>query len=464
MKYRTAARRLILVRAVAVCGAAAAASMALAAGADAQVFTVTSSGTPSLQTVIGQANSQGGNNTIVLTANTSAAYKPTAALTVAKGDNLTITGDHSRADIGSITFQINGGQQPSTPSADFLTVNSGASLTIEGVMFGQCGLTGGAQSCINDKGSLTMLNDDMAGGNGPAVTVSAGATGAYIQDSTFDSDIVGNAIIANAPVTLVNDTIANEPQIGLQVQSLGSFVAYNTLFYHNTNGNCLGGVAGAGTTGAANDGSLSDDGSCGVQYLNDTSPDSQFDANSNNPPTQGDNGGPTLSDAAVGTDGVTLTPIADQAGNGSVCPLVDQRFYVNPTGACDIGAVTAAATQETQANAPKCGTPTVSNNGGVLSQTVPVTSPASGFGPEAGAPGDIVNDGDAIDGVVNSGNGLGHGNAPGGITNGTVALLNPFTTPGNGTLNVQATKTTAGTATEWSFTSTDWAGLSTYCS
>jgi hypothetical protein len=154
-----------------------------------------------------------------------------------------------------------------------------------------------------------------------------------------------------------------------------------------------------------------------------------------------------------------------------VCPAFDQRFFLNPTATgghrCDIGSTTTsspAATQETSAGAPTCGTPTVVNNGGVLSQTVPVGFSVLGF--EGSGTGDIVNSGDAINGIINNNNSLGHGNAPGGITNGTASLLNPFTgtVPNSGTLNVQATKTTAGQATFWSFTATDWAGLSTYCS
>jgi len=440
--------------------------MALAGAANAMVFTAVPqpSGTQlSLQQAIAMANSNPGNNIIVLTPVTgSVPYLPTTALTIASGDNLTITGSHAVQDAGGGTFQINGQNQPSSPAADFITVNSGASLTLEGVGFGQCGQTSGVQSCVSVKGTLTVLNSFFGGGNGTSISVGASPASAFIEGSTLDSNGQGNGVSTNGPVTLINDTIANMPGHAIFATAGGTFQAFNTLMYRSLGGgNCVGVTT---DPSPSTDGSLSDDATCGVQYINDTSPESQQDSNFISPPAEADNGGPTFTDAAVDGSNNIIT-MADHPGNPSFCPVTDGRFFINPPGACDIGALTAAATQETAAGAPTCGTPTVANNGGVLSQTVPVTSGASGFGPEGSGPGDIVNGADAINGVINNNNSLGHSNAPGGITNGTVALLNPLTRPGNpsGGLSAVATKTATG-PTFWSFTSTDWAGLSTYCS
>jgi hypothetical protein len=470
MRYPTAAPRLRAWKLGAAVGALATASLAMSGVADAQVFVAFPSPTGSqlsLSQAIADANAVGGTNTIVLNGKSSvgnnlAKFQPAAGMTVSTG-NLTITGQHNAQDItGAGDAEIDGtNQQAQSPPVDFLTVASGASLTLEGVELNNAGdFSNGFNAAVRVNGTLTAYNSTFGADTGYPIAVNNGGTATLI-DSSIDSTVHTAGILNSGAgtVTLENSTISNGIADGID-NNAGTLFLYNSLLAFQTGVECNGGGAQPGTTGTAADGSADDDGTCNVQYSSDTALDTGTLAT--------DNGGPTTT-----LQGLPTTALA---GNPAVCPVVDQRFFPNPVSGgvtqCDTGSETASAARTT--TGPTCGTPSIGTVGGVAEETVPVNSDATGFGPEAGhvtdisgvtgAAGFTPDHADAIDGVVNNGNGLGTANAPGGITNGMVSLLNPLSSPGIGTLNVQAQKGTPGQLTFWSFTANDWAGNSTYCS
>jgi hypothetical protein len=473
MKYSTAAPRLVLGKIGAALATVAAVSLVLAASAGAQVFTIDASNPNNLANAIASANanSPGGapsTNTIVLA---KGRYVPPTGMTVTAGDDLTITGAHSADNItgppaNTDPYQIDGStQQSETPAADFLTVASGATLRLQGLDVNAAGNPTVPKAAIRDNGTVIIDNSLLGSDSGFPVAVEA-AGSLTMRDSTIDGAVHTTALLidaSNASAKLFNVTIAEGAQTGIQwsTSPAGTVEAYNTLFVFQTGIECVGGTIAAGTTGNANNGSMDDDGSCNVQFSNDTTADSTFGSLTRH-------GGPT----SAPTGG---SEVAGK-GNTSLCPRVDQRFFLNPlagsTNSCDVGSITGAAVRETAAQGPTCGTPSThiptgypnltqtQYNADPATQTVPANPGASGFGPEAGAPTDIVNDADAINGIVNTTE-----TAPGGIDNGTVALLNPFSAPGFGVLNVKATKPFSGQGvpTHWSFTANDWAGLTFYC-
>ena len=278
----------------------------------------------------------------------------------------------------------------------------------------------------------------------------------------------------------------------------------NTLLAFQTGIECIGGTSANGGPG-----SLDDDASCGVQYSDDTAIDSDF------PISGTSTGGPTVTFSfPVGNP--------DTTHRGVNCPSTDQRFFVNTSAGCDVSSVTNDATQET--TPPAC---TVTNTitGPPKQQQVTLQDGGSGVGPEAGSQTDspvytAVNGAQTLPAAtltvssttgfpsagtldvggqtltytgttsttftgVSGGTGTAANGAPVNlvptaypppaaaavpgdsvaslqINNGSV-MFTPTANPLTAGLVLTATKSNQGATTQWSFTGTDWAGVSKNC-
>jgi hypothetical protein len=218
----------------------------------------------------------------------------------------------------------------------------------------------------------------------------------------------------------------------------------NTLLVLQVGAECFG--AGGATNGGP--GTLDDDGTCHVQYSNQTGADTGLTS-------------------ATGTQGGPTTSVVQPAGNPytsgkgvAPCPIVDQRFFVNPSGTCDVGSTTTAATQET--TPPSC-TVTGGSAGPPKTQQVTLVDSGSGVGPSPGPATDNPSNttataypppaavpvfGYPVDNLQ--------------INNGSVSFTPPSSPTTTGQV-LTATKTTAGTPTQWSFTGLNWAGIAKNC-
>jgi hypothetical protein len=462
MTHSTAVPRLALWKVALGLGAVVAAFLAISSAASAAIITVTpdnASGTNNLATAINTANTNAdASNTLILTQlGGQGRYVPTAPITISK--NLTIVGNHATQTVaGQEGYQIDGSTQANTP-ANLFTINSGVTLTLEGVAITSGGGTGFYQ--IQDNGTLVTWGSGLTGAPGGALSLGPAST-ATLNESVVSSPGQDGIDFGGNTLTLNNTDVIQGAAVGIAQKASGSVTLNNSVLVAQTGAECVGFTAVNGTT----TGSLDDDSTCGVQHPGDTTADAAI------PVAPGANGGPTLS-SEFGAGSATIG-----GGVSSLCPVVDQRFFVNPVSggvrSCDIGSITNSATQETATQAgtaPGSGALTckVTNliAGPPAQQQVTLADSISGIGPEAGAATDAQSGTPATAGD-NTPVGPPFGTSPGDavdnlfISNGTVAFT-PFTAPSNSGLVLTATKTTAGTRTSWNFTATNWAGNSKAC-
>jgi hypothetical protein len=466
MTHSTAVPRLALWKVALGLGAVVAAFLAITSAASAAIITVTpdnSSGTDNLTAAINTANTNtDASNTIVLTQAAGAGrYVPVSPITISK--NLTITGAHAvQAVAGANAYAIDGSSQASVHAGNLFTINSGVTLTLEGVGIVSGGGTGFYQ--IADNGNLVTWGAGLTGAPGGGINVggaNAAAT-ATLNETSQIGDTQDNIDMSGASLTLNNSDILQGASAGVVQLSASSAVTLNnSVLVAQTGNECTGVTAAANST---TDGSLIDDTSCPVQHQGDLSVTPSV--------APGANGGPTLS-STFGTTGSTIG-----TGNPALCPVVDQRFFVNPVSggvrSCDIGATTNAATQETATQAgttPSTGALTCKvtalRAGPPAQQDVTLADTLSGIGPEAGAATDPQSGTPATPGD-NTPVGPPFGTSPGDsvtnlfISNGTVAFTAPQA-PSNTGVVLTATKATAGVRTSWNFTATNWAGNSKAC-
>jgi hypothetical protein len=431
-------------------GAAAVASLAFAGVASADVIVVTPTsvgGTPStdpITTAITQANGNAASsNTITLAPGT---YNP-AHQPIVITKSLNIAADHSfQTSMGvGPQIEINGGTAAAASVNDLLQVKNNAALRMDGFNLDAAGGAGFASVAVSPGSNLTTYGVTMDGTPGAAVSVAANAS-ATLNETTINGPSSTGPGIANAgTLTLKNVTMWGGA--GPAINNQGTMSLLNTLLANNGPGpgpECTGTAATVGT------GSLdAEDTLCGTQF-HTTAPTSTVDAQA--PLSDDGNGGPATT--------ILFPTNADMTNNkGTNCPTTDGRFFANPSGPCDIGAVNSTATRETAA--PTCSvTSTAADHS---SQQVTLGDSASGIGPEVGLgtdnpsntpatayppPAAVPVFGSAVSNLQ--------------ISNGTVAFTSP-TAPTLSGLVLTATKTTSGTSTRWSFTGLNWAGVSKNC-
>jgi hypothetical protein len=436
-------------------GTAAVVSLAMAGVASANVLPITpdgSSGSDNLGAAIASANTNSASsNTIVLSpgiytpadkGNGSTDVEP---ITITK--NLTIVGPHSyqTPTNQAATQDIQGAVANSDGSGPLFVINPGVTVTFEGVGIDGAGTN--AAASIQDNGNLQMYGVTMEGPPGNAINISSGAS-ATLNEYTLDSAL-GDGIVDDGSLTMNNSTMTAGTGNGIDLPGSGyTLNLNNTALYLQEGPECFNGAA---TNGGP--GSLDDDGTCHVQYSDDTNSDNDNDNTVSN-------GGPVQT--VNPTPGTTSPDFTDKGVN---CPTVDGRFFVNPVVGgvtqCDIGAYTNSATQETAG--PKC-TITGGSAGPPATQQVSLVDTGSGVGPQAGPdtdnpsntvattyppPAAVPVPGDSVSNLQ--------------IDNGTVAAPTPLLNPAVSPLVLTATKTTAGTLTHWSFTGLNWAGVATNC-
>jgi hypothetical protein len=188
--------------------------------------------------------------------------------------------------------------------------------------------TGGG---INNGGVLHMIGSTVSDNSAGWVESNTGTGGgihnhgtAYLTNSTISSNsahTVGDGILNESMVVLINSTVADHIGEGIRTQNPGSTVAVNTIIAGRFNGiACFGSVVSAGYN-------LDSDNTCGL-----TDP---TDIPGTNPLLGGltNNGGPTE------THALNFGSPAIDAGGSFFCPVTDQRGILRPQGpACDIGA------------------------------------------------------------------------------------------------------------------------------
>lgn len=452
MRKTTAARRLAVLKGAAVAGVLATAAVATGS-ASAQVFVITAgSGAAAngstLATDITQANTNGGSNTIIIS---SGLFAPTTQLPTITDPNLTITANHALQSVSGQGPIISGSGD--TADQPLLVIGSGGGLTVEGVDFRGIGVANGVSPAIDDAGRLTAYSSAFQA-NPAEATILVDSTGTATLVESLVSDGLGFGIDNEAgTVNLTNATVAR--QVG-GINDNGTTNANNTILASN-----------AGTVGATNctvplstsGNDVDTDGSCIA--AGDTSSRTGTTA-APLAQTLGQtrsNGGPTVS-IAIPTTSASNPALG--LGNALMCSLTDQRFFVHTGSGCDAGAYQSNGTQDTTpVSCPGPGTIIKNAGGQNTQQIITVTDPLSGLGPEGGAVGDLSdsqasltlgNDqADVVDGAT--------------ITNGTVSLgATSSSGPSTGGVQVTATKTTLGTPSQWSFTATNWAGVTKLCS
>ena len=434
-------------------GTAALVSLALAGVASANVIPITpdgSSGSDNLGAAIASANTNSAtSNTIVLAPGQySPADKGNGASDVEPiviSKNVTVVASHAyQSPVNQAPqMEIQGASANSVGSGPLFQINPGVTVTFEGMNIDAAGSSGNAS--IQDNGNLIMDGVAMDGPPSSALNVSAGST-ATLNGVTIDSAL-GDSIIDNGSLTLNNTTIAAGGGSAVDVPPAGyTLNLNNTVLAFQVGPECFGGPATNSGPGSADD-----DGSCHVQYSDNTNLDN-YSWNPNG------NGGPdTTVELPAGNPDTSL--------KGVNCPVDDGRFFVNPTVGgvpqCDIGAVTTTATAES--TGPKC-TVTGGSGGPPATQTVSLQDSGSGVGPQSGPatdnptntlatayppPAAVPVPGDSVSNLQ--------------VSNGTVATPTPLLNPTTSPLALTATKTTAGQLTHWSFTGLNWAGIATNC-
>lgn len=352
-------------------GAVVIASLALAGVASAAVITVNpdnSSGTDNLTAAINTANTNAdASNTIVLN---PGRYTPKGKLNITK--NLTITANHAlQASAGAASTSVDGSLQSS--AQDVFVVNAGVTVTLDGFQivsgggsgFASIHLLGTSGSTPGGKLRTWGLAITGAGGNGVQVDSGANAT----LNETEINAAAANAIVNSGTLTVNSSDLVSQGQIGIN-NTGGTFAVSDTLLAFGTGAECNGGTASNGGPG-----SLDDDGTCGVQYSRNTNVDLY-----NYTPAA--NGGPTLSVQLPAANPDTTNkgvncPTTDQRFFVNPLNGLGQRQ-------CDIGAVTTGATRQT--TPPACVVTRTQYPPAVATaqQDVTVTDTGSGMGPEYG--------------------------------------------------------------------------------
>jgi hypothetical protein len=427
-------------------GVAAAASLALAgvASADVLVITPDSGGSDHLTAAITTANTNAAaSNTIVLQPGQYApAHQP---ITISK--NLNIVADHSFQcpPATGPCVEVTGAVANAATADNLFLVNSGVNLRLDGFNLDNGGAVTFADVMVN--GTLTTWGMTFDGAFGYSVVT--GPTGtATLNDTLINSDL-SNQIRNNGHLALNNVDIVSGG--GNAIENNGTDTITNTVIANNFSGPTKAGCTGNATSNAPAPGSIDDIGTCGFAHSNDPNIDNFV------PLGDDGNGGPALS--------MDFTASAPTHGIGVNCPTTDSRFFVNPSNGsggrtCDAGELTDGATQETAA--PTCQiTSTAADRS---SQTVTVADTASGEGPQSSPVTDNPSNTPAtaypppaavpVPSYAVS-------NAQ--ISNGSIAAFMPFTAPSNNGVTITASKTTAGTPTQWSFTGINWAGVSKNC-
>lgn len=442
MKHSTSVPRRALRGALAL-AAAGGASLALAGTAGAVVMVIQpdgNTGTDHLGAAIATANTNTStSNTIILMPGKYIPQKGPINIT----KNLTISGDHSfqSPTLGTGGILINGANVASANPGDFMTIGFGVNVRMDGFEIDSAGTTG--FSAINNSGTLTTY--------GVAIFSSGGFT--ITNSGTFNGN---ETTLANGfNNMLVNPGTANLNNVSIIGGSQSAIVNSGTYNLNNTAVVGQTGVECPGTPKSANGGpgSTDDDGTCGVQYPNNTTVSFGI-------PSPNTNGGPTNT--------IVFPSNTQTTGKGVNCPTVDGRFFVNPkttsggvtTTTCDIGATTTAATRQT--TPPSC-TVTGGSAGPPKTQQVSLIDSLSGTGPQTGA------------GTDNPSNTIATAYPPPAavplagyavtnlqINNGTVAFT-PSAAPSTSPLILTATKTTQTSPTQWSFTGMNWAGIAQNC-
>lgn len=435
---------------------AAVASLAFAGIASAAVQTITpdepiggscpaGASSSSLTTAIGNATAS--TNTIVLTPGLYCPVVPTGQQTITIGHNLNIVGDHSvQGTAGEASFLINAQQ---VAGADNFTVNSGVTLTLEGIEIDNGGYNNG------NYGGYTLVNNGTLltwgttfDGNFTAPIDNEGT--ATLDDSTV-SDGLNDGILNDGTLTLQDDSLVNNTGNALDQEGVAN--AYDTLIAQNGNDCFFGGVSNAPAPG-----SLDDDGSCGMQYSDKTGVDGYIGTSAPFPSGRDNtDGGPET------TTELNSNAYTTGKGNSTYCFAADARFFVNPVSGgniqCDIGSVTTAATRETAG-------PTCKVTGGTagVSQQVTLADSGGGIGPEIGLDTDnpsntIATTYPPLSAVPVAGYDVDNLQ----VTNASVSFTSP-TAPQASVVLTAGNKTTPGVNNSmWSFTGLNWAGVATNC-
>jgi hypothetical protein len=446
MRKATAARRLAVLKGVGVAGVFAVAALASgSASAEVLVLNAGASAATNGANLAGDittANTAGGSNTIVISTGT---YAPTAALPTITDPNLTITSNHALQSVSGGGPIISG--TGFTSDAPLLAIGSGGGLTLEGIDFRTIGQNGGSFPAIDDGGTLTAYNSAFHGDPAEAtIQFDAGST-ATLTESLISNNLGAGLDNEGGTVTLNFDTIISNAG---GITNNGTTTANYSIISANA-----GQIGATNCTNPLSASSYDVDTDATCVAPGDTTSKTGGTQTVANPAS---NGGPTVTGSISSTAGTTnralgLVPAAH-------CNLTDQRFFLIPSGNCDAGSYQHGATQDT--TVPSCpASSAVITPGPPKQQTITLSDPLSGLGPEGGSISDLSdteasltlgNDqADALDGVT--------------IANGTVAAPSTFSTSGPSTASifVTATKTNQATTTQWSFYATNWAGLTKYC-
>jgi hypothetical protein len=437
LTHSTAVLRRALPRGVLSFGAVAVAILAFTGAASANVITVNpdgNTGSDNLTPAITQANTNGqASNTIDLN---PGRYTPAAPLPVIT-HNLTVSANHAlQAATGAPSTFIDGSNQASKSPGNLFTIAAGVTVRFDGFQL----INGGGAGffAISDSGNVTTWGLTISGQPGGGVQVQSGGS-ATLNETTLDS-VTQTGISNQGTLVLKNSEIVAGQSTGI-VNTGGTITLTSSLLAFQVGVECVGGTAVNGAT----DASIDDDGSCGVQFGNNTHVDTY-----NYTPAA--NGGPTLS---------VLLPVGnpDTTGKGINCPTVDQRFFVNPSGTCDIGATTNGAPRET--TGPTCSV-TALIIGPPKQQQVTVTDTGSGMGPNPGPATDNPSNTPPSTQPNSAVPAFGYGWDNLYVNNGTVSFTAPSAPTTSGVV-LTATKTNQSLLTHWNFTATNWAGISTFC-
>ncbi len=475
MRKATAAKRLAVLKGAAVAGVFATA--ALASGtASAQVFVITAGGSAAtngstLASDIATANSNGGSNTIVISAG---AFAPNGELPVITDPNLTITSNHALQSLNGGGPIISGAG--TTADAPILGIcpaetaattfdsqtcpvsSTGGVLTLAGVDFRGIGVANGTYPAIDVGGTMTAYSSAFQGIEAEAAILVDATGTATLTESLIGGNLGLGLDNEGGTVTLNNDTIASNSG-GLTVN--GTTNVNYSIFTANT-----GGVGAVNCSSQLNESSYDVDSDDSCVAPGDTTSKTGVAQTLGQTASHG---GPTVTDSISSAAGSTnpalgLVPSAD-------CQITDQRFFIHTGTSCDAGSYQDNATPDT--TLPLCPGPgviTQNGQGQDTTQTITLSDPV-GLGPEGGLITDVANaqqsppivspnpgndQADVIDGTV--------------ITNGSVQAPtgpNPFSVSGPSLLPLQitATKTPTnlGQISQWSFYATNWAGLTKYC-
>lgn len=456
MRYPTVRAPLALWKAAVVAGALAT-SAAFAGTASAAVFVINPpAGNTGVQngallaTAITNANnSTDPSSTIVLK---EASYNPSSPFPAIQ-KNLRIVGDHTNQELNGGTNILGASLSPSDQT--LITINAGATLTLEALKIGQTGTNPGNTAAVVDNGNLVMHGADLLANLSPnQLLVNSGGT------ATLNNSLVGDGSQGAIDIELGTVTLNHS---NVTFNGTGAITQNGTLNVNNSiisnNDLSLSGLPNCTSPANSSDHSLDSDGSCGLTTAGGSKSGTTasplnagiFDANKNGGPVQ-TNKFTSSTSPAVG------------AANQTNCPVADNRFFAfqgSTKPPCDMGSLQSGATQDTTPPACVSTGKTQNAQGQNVTQTVSLTDSISGLGPEGGSISDPINAGapplvgnnqaDVVDGATIDNGGV---SATGFSSGG------PSTSP----VTLTATKSNLGALAHWSFTATNWAGVTKFCS